>query len=650
MLESHLPNHPPVTLEFNELNFSVIDSPSKKAVGSFRPYVAKQMKPILKDASGIFKPGELTAIMGPSGAGKSTLMNILAGYKTQNVQGSIIVSGKSRDLAQFRKMSCYIMQDDVLLPHLTVYESMKYAAQLKLPLKTTKSQKELVIKEILDIIGLTKCQNVKASSISGGQRKRLAIALELINNPPIMFFDEPTSGLDSASCYSCVTLLKALAQGGRTIIATIHQPSARIFEQFDSLYLLEDGHCLYRGPTRSVVPFIARQGLQCPPYHNPADFIIEIASGDYGNQWIGILANATALSSDSLISSNSSGLANDCIEDGALEEVQDESITLTSKAKEFQREVGNINHDEEVTVILIESESNPKCITTSVHDESRLAQFANQFFTLLRRSFLCISRDMMLTRLRIATTLIVGLLVGSIYHGAGNDAESVINNLGNLFFGLLFITLSSLMPTLLTFPLERGVLVREHLNCWYSLKSYFIARTCADLPFQVLFPFLYVVIMYYMSDQPQEAFRFWIVAGMHICISLVAQSLGLLIGAACHVQNAVFIGPVTAIPMFLFAGFIVSIESVPIYLRWISWFAYPKYSFQSILTAVYGLERENLKCYQAYCHFKNPKKILDQLDAVDIDVANQFYCIIAYLLVVRVLAYYALRYKIRVEK
>lgn len=187
-----------------------------------------------------------------------------------------------------------------------------------------------------------------------------------------------------------------------------------------------------------------------------------------------------------------------------------------------------------------------------------------------------------------------------------------------------------------------------------------------------------------MTDQPQEAFRFWIVAAMHICISLVAQSLGLLIGAACHVQvrwkstltdpiyycllhlsnfyltikllyiwcfqNAVFIGPITTIPIFLFAGFFVTLKAVPAYLRWVSWLSYARYSFQSTLTAVYGFDRDNLKCTQAYCHFKHPKKFLEQIDAVEIDVVQQSLCLLGILVVCRILSYYALRLKIMVEK
>ncbi|GJQ65533.1 hypothetical protein Trydic_g7634 [Trypoxylus dichotomus] len=528
---THLPKRPPVDIQFNDLSFSVSE-------GRKRGY-----KTILKCVNGKFRSSELTAIMGPSGAGKSTLMNILAGYRTSNLNGSVLINGKERSLRRFRKMSAYIMQDDCLQPHLTVKEAMTVAANLKIGKDLTKNDKKVVIDEIMETLGLQDCKNTLTMSLSGGQRKRLSIALELVNNPPVMFFDEPTSGLDSSSCFQCLSLLKSLARGGRTVICTIHQPSARLFEMFDQLYMLAEGQCIYRGPVCGLVPFLTSMGLECPSYHNPADYVMEVACGEHGDyvQKLVVAVNSGKCNGFTLKTpeSNGNGVSNVISKDlkaiGAPNGVTTHSSTTNATC----------------TTSLLDSAEN---LPISDNKASFPTSSFLQFWILLKRTVLSILRDQTLTRMRLISHFIIGILLGLIYYNIGNDAAKVMSNTGCIFFMVMFTMFSAMMPTILTFPLEMSVFMREHLNYWYSVKSYYLAKTLADIPFQIILTVSFIIGVYYLTSQPMEAIRFGMVLGIGTLTALVSQSFGLLIGAAFDIESGVFLGPITTIPMVLFSG------------------------------------------------------------------------------------------------
>lgn len=239
-------------------------------------------KQVLNGISGEFRSSELTAIVGPSGCGKSTLLNILSGFVSQNVSGSIKVNGEDRHDASFKKQSTYIMQEENLHALLTVRESMTFALRLKTGNALNSPQQFGKILSILETLNLHTHLDTLAKSLSGGQQKRLSIALELVDDPTVLFLDEPTTGLDSSASTQCIKLLKKLALEGRTVVCTIHTPSALLFEMFDHLYALAEGCCIYQGSSNNLVPFLNDLNLVCPETFNPSDFLLEIATNDYG--------------------------------------------------------------------------------------------------------------------------------------------------------------------------------------------------------------------------------------------------------------------------------------------------------------------------------------------------------------------------------
>ncbi|CAG9785419.1 unnamed protein product [Diatraea saccharalis] len=661
---THLPKRPPVDLAFTDLTYRVQEGRKSN------------VKTILKSVSGRLRSGELTAIMGPSGAGKSTLLNILTGYRTSGMEGSITVNGMERNLSSFRKLSCYIMQDNQLHGNLTVEEAMSVATALKLPSATTWADKQEVIQEILETLGLSEHHKTMTSNLSGGQKKRLSIALELVNNPPIMFFDEPTSGLDSSSCFQCISLLKTLARGGRTIICTIHQPSARLFEMFDHLYTLADGQCVYQGSTGCLVDWLGSLSLQCPAYHNPASFIIEVSCGEYGDNTgklvraidngkhdiraghpfpkskvpdynnkrdmemsLSVEKNKNDLSQiqEKFTDGNRDSNGNGNLQNGILQFAANEISKGKGEPLVLQMEEKQDN----VEVALLGSEASPRRYATS--------EF-KQFWVVLKRTLLFSRRDWTLMYLRLFAHILVGFLIGALYYDIGDDGSKVLSNLGFLFFNMLFLMYTSMTITILSFPLEMPVLVKEHFNRWYSLRSYYLAITVSDIPFQAIFCVIYVVIVYLLTSQPPVLFRFTMFLSSCLLISFVAQSVGLVVGAAMNVQNGVFLAPVMSVPFLLFSGFFVSFNAIPKYLRWITYLSYIRYGFEGTALATYSFNRPKLQCHQVYCHFKNPETTLEELDMQDADFGLDIAALCLIFVVLRISAFLFLRWKLKATR
>ncbi|MBA0548112.1 hypothetical protein Golob_019230 [Gossypium lobatum] len=423
---------------------------------------------VLEGLTGYAEPGTLTALMGPSGSGKSTLLDALSSRLAANafLSGTILLNGRKTKLSF--GTAAYVTQDDNLIGTLTVRETISYSARLRLPDKMPWSEKRALVESTIIEMGLQDCAdtvigNWHLRGISGGEKRRVSIALEILMRPRLLFLDEPTSGLDSASAFFVTQTLRGLSRDGRTVIASVHQPSSEVFELFDQLYLLSGGKT-----------FFARAGFPCPALRNPSDHFLRCVNSDFDK------VKATLKGSMKLRFEAS---------DDPLEKITTaEAIrTLTDFYRTSQQCYAAKERVDEIS----------KVKGTVLDSGGSQASFLMQSYTLTKRSFINMSRDFGYYWLRLLIYVVVTVCIGTIYLNIGTSYSSILARGSCASFVFGFVTFMSIggFPS---FVEDMKVFQRERLNGHYGVTAFVIGNTISAMPFLIMITFISGTICYFM--------------------------------------------------------------------------------------------------------------------------------------------------------
>ncbi|EDW77576.1 uncharacterized protein Dwil_GK24575 [Drosophila willistoni] len=585
----------------------------------------KEKKAVLKGITGTFKSGELTAIMGPSGAGKSSLMNILTGLTKSGVSGQI-------EIGKARKLCGYIMQDDHFFPFFTVDETMLMAAALKIANKcVSMKDKRSLVDYLLNSLKLSKARHTRCSNLSGGQKKRLSIALELIDNPAVLFLDEPTTGLDSSSSFDTIQLLRGLANEGRTIVCTIHQPSTNIYNLFNLIYVLSSGQCTYQGSPQNTVRFLSTIELECPAYHNPADFLLECVNGDYGNH-TEALTNAAK--------------DDRWRYDQQLMPSDEESQVPATPPTETQ--LAKFNESQAQA----QSQKKPFTKLDSSKDLARHTYPPAEWmrlWLLIGRCHLQFFRDWTLTYLKLGIHIICAILIGLFFGDSGSNATKQISNVGMIMIHCVYLWYTTIMPGILRFPSEIAIIKKETFNNWYKLRTYYLATIITSTPVHIIFSTVYITIGYLMTEQPVEMERFVKYLLSAVVVTICADGLGIFLGTILNPVNGTFVGAVSTCFMLTFSGFLILLNHIPAALRFMAFISPLRYALENMVISLYGNQRDQLTCppTEFYCHFKNAVTVLRQFGMENGDFGYNIMMILAQIALFKILAYFTLKRKIK---
>ncbi|NWT87385.1 ABCG2 protein, partial [Lanius ludovicianus] len=526
-------------------------------------------KGVLRDVNGIMKPG-LNAILGPTGSGKSSLLDILAARKDPNgLSGDILINGAPQP-ANFKCTSGYVVQDDVVMGTLTVRENLKFSAALRLPKSVKEQEKDERVNQIIKELGLSKVADSKVGTqfsrgVSGGERKRTNIGMELITDPDILFLDEPTTGLDASTANAVLLLLKRMAKQGKTIIFSIHQPRYSIFRLFDNLTLLAAGRVLYHGPAQHAIQYFQSIGYQCEPYNNPADFFLDVINGD---------STAVAM--------------NKADESNTAESTEEHSEYDKTVAEQLAEKYSNSASYRETKGYLESISSGNKTKNKGIFRQITYANsFLHQLKWVSRRTFKNLIGNPQASIAQVCVTAFLGLIVGAIFFGLKEDSTGLQNRVGAMFFLTTNQCFSSISAIEL-FVVEKKIFIHEYISGYYRTSAYFIAKLMADLiPIRTLPSIIFTCIVYFMLGKygrlKPTVEAFFTMMFTLMMVSYTATSMALAIAAGQSVVAiANLLMTITFVFMILFSGLLVNLTSVLSWLSWLKYFSIPRYGMTAL--------------------------------------------------------------------
>ncbi|QCD78857.1 ABC transporter G family member 23 [Vigna unguiculata] len=540
-------------------NLSYTLQPHKTTSFSFC-HQSKKPEPlnILNSISFIARSSEIVAVAGPSGTGKSTLLRIVAGRVKDEDFDPKSISINDHPMtsaAQLRKTCGFVAQEDNLLPMLTVRETLLFSAKFRLKEMTPKDR-ELRVESLLQELGLSHVADSfvgdeENRGISGGERKRVSIGVDMIHNPPILLLDEPTSGLDSTSALQVIELLSSIVKAKhRIVVLSIHQPSYRILQYVSKFLILSHGSVVHNGSLEQLEETISKLGLQIPTQLNALEFSMEIIRG---------------------------------LEDFSSKYVEKEPFPHLMWAEE-EENCGGIQ--------IVQSQFTKESFSSVCY------AYLVEILFLCSRFWKIIYRTKQLFLARTMQALVGGFGLGSVYIKVTRDEGGVAERLGLFAFSLSFL-LSSTVEALPIYLQERSVLMKEASRGAYRISSYMIANTFVFLPFLFVVSTLFAVPVYWLVGLNPSLSAFTFFTFVVWLIVLMASSLVLFLSAVSpdFISGNSLICTVLG-AFFLFSGYFIPRESIPKYWLFMYYVSLYRYPLDALLTNEYWNVRNECFSHQ----------------------------------------------------